>query len=77
MTIESCERQIEKTKKTFSLKFNSFHQLLTNIKEQKWFPVYTDNSEWSDIEFACKLNLTIVSAFSDSEDGFKHVNFFN
>lgn len=74
-TVESCGQEDRLLNKTFPLRFNSFHQFLTNIKDQKWFPIYTDNSKWSHIEFVCKINLTIINALH-SENDFKHVNFF-
>ncbi|RNA23102.1 hypothetical protein BpHYR1_001091 [Brachionus plicatilis] len=75
ITIESCNRGEEKMNKTFPISFNSFHQLLTNIKDQKWFPIYTDNSRWSEIEFVCQINLTISYAVNNFENlnDFKHV----
>jgi len=56
--VESCAN-ISLTKE-FNIKLNSFHETLMQIKDQYWYPVYIDNTEWSSIEFICQVQLKIL-----------------
>ena len=58
VSIESCTNST--LTKEFSMKLNSFHETLMQIKDQYWYPVYIDNTDWSSVEFICQIQLKIL-----------------
>jgi hypothetical protein len=67
-TINDNDKTVE-----FEIEFNSFHQFLTTINGQHWLPTYIDNSEWSDLEFICNIQVKLLSIIGDTKKDFEYV----
>ncbi|CAF0723375.1 unnamed protein product [Brachionus calyciflorus] len=60
VSFETCNETNGLKSQNTSISLDSFHQFITKISDQNWFPIYLDNSAWSNIEFVCQIKLSIL-----------------
>ena len=74
ITVESCETnqplQIKKFK--FQTELTELDDFLTSISHENWFPIVIYNTNWSSIEFVCKIQVDIISIIN-SDTSFQQV----
>jgi hypothetical protein len=83
LTIEACDihqgNSDLSTNATFEIKLDSFHQFLSSTTPLKWLPIYLNNERWAQIEFVCKVEMSVqsVTLKEESRQDFRFVNNLN
>lgn len=77
VSFETCNETNGLKSQNTSISLDSFHQFITKISDQNWFPIYLDNSAWSNIEFVCQIKLSILLVLKEknSLNDFRQVCF--
>lgn len=76
ISLGSCDKEglNSSTNSSIQLKFNSFHEFLTKINDEHWFPIYMDNMNWNRLEFICSIRLSVLLVLN-KEDSIKDFKF--
>jgi hypothetical protein len=82
MTLESCDGDLEYDRSNkslfetvsyeYTIQMTLIDDIVGDIYAKHWFPIMTDNTNWTHIEYACRIRLKVFT-LSNSVGSFEHV----